>query len=504
MWSDCFLKLWLPVLCLAACCTGCAYSNVTRDADRHPVVNTGVGATILYPGQGPTMPPVHPGYQLPGAAPEPGDPGARGPHGQPVPVARGTIGGTPTTTAQQGQGSSTTSSGNGGVSFIGGSEVDEDTFRKVTQEPRWLKYLLAPFAIAAYPFKAAYNAATRDDGPPPAPLAPHEAAPQVPPPAPVDVQTQYEQSQLEALERELGGQPSSQPAVSAPASPPLIRRPAPTGNSISAELAALQRGIAPKIPGEPETAQQMSSGSAAPQPSPVQQPSSTGAVQSNEAEWPPSSAPQTGKSSQRGGIADQVTDRDGDGRPDHWIYHHGGQTVRELFDEDADGAPDRYVFYQAETGEKSREEEDTNLDGQVDSWLEYQSGEVARHRRDTNGDGFLDTWSFYRAGELARQERDLNADGFRDRVGFYRNGRLAREEDDRNGDGRPDRVTLFDEEERILQRDEDRNGDGVVDLRSFYSEGRLIRRELLDEDVEESIEEDELASAAWSSGEEAE
>lgn len=498
MRSDSLLRLWLPVLCIAACCTGCAYSDVTTDADRHPVVNTGVGATILYPGQGPTMPPVHPGYRLPGAAPQPGDPGARGPHGQPLPVPQGSIGGTPTTTTQQGQGSSATSSGNGGVSFIGGSEVNEDTFRKINQEPRWLKYLLAPFAIAAYPFKAAYNAATRDDGPPPPPPARRGAAPQPPTSGPVDVQSQYEQSQLEALERELAGQSSSQPAVSAPASPPLIRRPAPTGNSISAELAALQRGIAPKIPGEPETAPQGSSGSAAPQPS------SAGAVQSNEAEWPPSSAAQTGQSGQRGGIADQVTDRDGDGRPDHWIYRHDGQTVRELFDEDADGAPDRYVFYQAETGEKSREEEDTNLDGQVDSWLEYQGGQIARHRRDTNGDGFLDTWSFYRGGELARQERDLNADGFRDRVGFYRDGRLAREEDDRNGDGRPDRVTLFDDEERILQRDEDRNGDGVVDLRSFYSEGHLVRRELLDEDAPEAIEEDELASAAWSSGEEAE
>jgi hypothetical protein len=89
-------------------------------------------------------------------------------------------------------------------------------------------------------------------------------------------------------------------------------------------------------------------------------------------------------------------------------------------------------------------------------------------------------------------------------VGFYQDGRLVREEDDRDGDGRPDRVTLFDEQERIRQRDEDRNGDGIVDLRSFYSEGRLIRRELLEEESEERIEEEDLASAAWQSGEEVE
>ena len=58
----------------------------------------------------------------------------------------------------------------------------------------------------------------------------------------------------------------------------------------------------------------------------------------------------------------------------------------------------------------------------------------------------------------------------------------------------------FDGQERILQRDEDRNGDGIVDLRSFYEEGRLIRRELVEEDSAEQIEEEELASSAWSSG----
>ena len=465
-------RSWLPVLCLAAC-VGCAYSNVKTDGDRHPVVNTGVGATILYPGQGPAMPAAHPAYQLPGGAPAPAAAGS------------GTIGGAPTSTSQQGAGTSSSSSGGGGITFIGGTDMDQDAHRQSRNEPRWLKYVLAPFALAAYPFKAAYNVVTRDDGPPPPRPAAGPGEPTFPPPAPADVQTEYERNQLQALESELAGRGGSQPAVgyvNAPAPPPRMERPAPTGDSISAELAALQRGIPPKMAGDSSASQ--------PEPSAVPQ--------------QPRSAPEVNETDHRGGVADQVTDRNGDGRPDHWIYRHDGQPVRELFDEDADGAPDRNVFYQTETGEKSREEEDTNLDGQIDSWLEYQNGQIARHRRDTNGDGFLDTWSFYSGGELTRQERDLNADGFRDRVGFYREGRLAREEEDRNGDGRPDRVTLFDEEERILQRDEDRNGDGVVDLRSFYSEGRLIRRELLDEDVEESIEEEELASTAWSSDEEAE
>jgi hypothetical protein len=487
-----FLRSWCLPLCLAACLS-CAHSNIKVDDDKHPVFNTGVGATILYPGQSPAMPPAHPGHQLPGGAPIPAQPGAREPHGQPLPAPSGTIGGAPTSTVHRGPGSTASSSGGGGITFIGGSEVDEDTYTEMRAEPWWRKYLLAPFAIAAYPFVAVWNAATGDDGPPPTRTAAAPTAPSLPPPAPVDVQTGYERSQLEALERELAGQSGGQPTASRPPPAPRIERLPPSGDSISAELAALQRGIPPRIPGAPGTVQQARSARSEAQPSGVHQQARSARSEAG-----------AGATQPRRGIADQVTDRNGDGRPDHWVYHHAGQPVRELFDEDADGAPDRHVYYQAETGEKSREEEDTNLDGRIDSWLEYQNAKIARHRRDTDGDGFLDTWSFYRGGKLARQERDLNADGFRDRVGFYQDGRLVREEEDRDGDGRPDRVTLFDEQERILQRDEDRNGDGIVDLRSFYSEGRLIRRELVDEESEERIEEEDLASAAWQSGEEVE
>jgi hypothetical protein len=478
-----FYRSWFLASSLALC-VGCAYANVKQDGDRHPVVNTGVGATILYPGQGPAMPPAHPGHQLPGGAPLPGEAGARGPQGQPLPAPGGTLGGAPTSTVQQGPGSSASSSGGGGITFIGGSGVNEDTHEEYRQEPRWLKYLLAPVAIVAYPFRALWDAVSGDDGPPPSQTVADPVDPTLPPPAPVDVQTEYEQNQLEALERELAGQGGSPPTMARSAPPPKFQRLAPTGSSIADELGALQRGIPPRIPGAPGTMQQARS-----------EPGASGGRPQARSE------PEASETTHRGGIADQVTDRNGDGRPDHWIYRHNGQPVRELFDEDADGAPDRHVFYEIETGEKSREEEDTNLDGRVDSWLEYENGKVSRHRRDTNGDGFLDSWSFYRGGELTRQEQDLNANGFRDRVGFYEGGLLVREEEDRNGDGRPDQLTLFDEQERIQQRDEDRNGDGIVDLRSFYSEGRLMRRELIEEESDQRIEEEELASSAWSGGE---
>ena len=158
---------WLLALSLLAC-VGCAYSNVNVDDDDHPVFNTGVGARIMLPGESSAMPPAHPGYQLPGGVPVPGQVGARGPQGQPLPAPSpapsGSIGGAPTSTVHRGPGSTTSSSGGGGITFIGGSEIDEDTRTEIREEPKWLKYLLAPFAIAAYPFTATWNAITRDDG----------------------------------------------------------------------------------------------------------------------------------------------------------------------------------------------------------------------------------------------------------------------------------------------------------------------------------------------------
>lgn len=488
-----------PLVCILALAlsagVGCAYTNVKNDDDDHPVFNTGVGARILMPGESSAMPPVHPGYQLPGSTPVPGQVGARGPHGQPLPapqpVPSATIGGAPTTNVQSGPGSTSSvqrgpgpasaSSGGSEITFIGGSEIDKDTHEELRQEPRFLKYLLAPFAIAAYPFTAAWKAITKDDGPPPARASEDPQSATLRRPPPVDVQTAYEQGQLEALERELAGQAGPAPAPTGAMREPRFNRPTPSGDSIAAELAALQRGIPPKLP----------AGSSAVR----SEPQASEVHRESDAEAQPS------EPARRGGVADQVTDRNGDGRPDHWVYRQGGKRVRELFDENADGTPDRYIYYQDESGENRREEEDTNLDGEIDSWLEYRNGKVVRHRRDTDGDGFLDTWSFYRAGQLTRQERDLNGDGYRDRVGFYENGRLTREEEDRNGDGRADRVTRYDDQERILQRDDDRDGDGIVDLRSFYSEGNLVRRELIEQGAGERIEKDALASSAWSDSE---
>lgn len=446
---------------------GCAYSNVQRDIERTPTINTGAGATVLMPGQGaPMLPPeaymnAPPGVQsarTPGALgqPAPGAPAPGQPNPAPVPYAGapgyaqpGMPGGPPIATSPN-------------ISFIGGVDVDEKRHQEFRQEPLIVKALLAPFAVVAYPFKKAYEALQGD----PEPVVMPEAAQRAPQTA-SDYDRAFEEAQLRELERQLapgGGAPTGAAPHAAPsyaAAPPYsAARTRPS--SISDELARLRNQVQPRG--------QLAAPAAS----------------------PPGTAPQ------RRAVADRVGDRDRDGRPDHWQYRDGETLVRELFDEDGDGRVDRTLRYDASSGERSRLEEDSDHDGRVDSWVEYRNGAVHRRRADTDGDGEPDAWTFYRSGEIARHEQDRDGDGFRDRISFYDGGLLVRETEDRSGDGRPDQITWYDTAEQPTRRDEDRDGDGVVDVRSFYEDGRLARRELADEGAAgEAIEEEQLRSEGW-------
>ncbi len=401
-----------PVSCIG-------YSDVKRDTDRHPRVDTGVSATILYPGQAP--PPM-------GWPPATGAPG----QSAPAPAGSSSAGGA-------------SSGSSAGPVMIGGAESDETRHKDVHSEPLWYHPLWAPFAIVLYPIRKVRDWLSRDEAP-----APVESSAAPPPPAPrQDVQAAYERAQLEALRRQI----ESQGAAPPPAPGPVAGAPSPgPSSSIAAELEALRRragGGAPSATGGTETWRP-----AAPLPRPPTPPA---------------------------GVADRVHDRNDDGRPDHWQYRDGGQLVREVFDDDADGTPDRTVFYEPKSGETLRVEEDANHDGRVDSWAYYEDGHLARRRADADGDGAVDHWTFHRGDRLLRDERDTNGDGFRDRVDVYENGKLVRRDEDRDGDGRADRVTRFDASGAPSELEEDRDGDGRVDVRSSYRKGRLVRRELLSE-----------------------
>jgi len=410
--------------------------TTTDGVYRTPIVERGVCATILMPGE--TMP-----------MPEPGEsPGCQG----------------------------------GYTSIAGGGVVEESQKTTKTEAHPVVKALSAPFVVLLLPFKLVAAGAGKlgdmvnpDDEVPMDPRLRKRQA-QV---GKVDPQTTHEQQQLSALERELeqrGGKVeshSSGPAMgagTASSNMPTNAAQPRSRLSIADELAALRGGDA-----------------AAEAVAPV-----AGAAVALAAPLAPSAS--------AGPPADRVLDRDGDGRPDHWIHLSQGRPARELFDDNGDGAPDRTVVREPASGQEQRVEEDRNGDGRPDVIAEYKDGQLARVRRDTDFDGSPDAWSFYRAGQLAREEQDPDGDGFRNRVALYQDGRLVAEHEDRDADGRVDRLTRYDAEQRVLQRDEDQDGDGLVDARAYYESGRLVRRELVSESVGDAIEDEEdLSSAAWSS-----
>jgi hypothetical protein len=336
------------------------------------------------------------------------------------------------------------------VTFLGGSEMDEERHQEYREEPVWAKYALWPFAVAAAPFKAAAEALRDDeDSGPPLPQ-PEAASPRT---APAPPRTDYETARLQSLERELDERLAREgPADPVPPTPSAVHS-AQRPLSIAEELAALRRTPAPPPPRAPEAA-------------PVRESRIEPDHQTRQLDPGP--------------IAHGIVDRNGDGRVDHWIFRERGEIVRESFDEDFDGAVDRTLHYDLATHQVRRVEEDSDHDGAIDSWTDYRDGAPARRRADGDRDGLVDTWSFYRDGEVARLERDTTGDGFRDRVSFYAEGRLRREEQDLNGDGHPDVTTHYDAEERVGRREEDRDGDGRVDVISHYDSGRLTRRELID------------------------
>ncbi len=179
--------------------------------------------------------------------------------------------------------------------------------------------------------------------------------------------------------------------------------------------------------------------------------------------------------------ARDVADRNGDGKPDLWVYYDGQKRMREVLDENHDGRADRVLHYQDGTA-LVRSEEDLDGDGRMETVSLYDAGQIVRKRTDSDGDGQSDSWSFFKAGELARHELDRNRDGFRDLVLIYQAGQLSREEEDRNGDGRPDLVTHYRNGE-VTERHEDLDYDGTTDVASYYEDGKLVRRELTSEQV---------------------
>ena len=140
----CTLVLHITLLLVVAGLTGCLYADVKKNIDRNPVVDTGVGASVIMPGQ--TAPA--------GTGPEGG--------------GAATSGSVPLTT-------------------IGRSGIDEQKNMSAHEESLWMKYAALPFALLAAPFKAAADAARGEPEPgPPVPNTSAEPPPAEPLPPPLD------------------------------------------------------------------------------------------------------------------------------------------------------------------------------------------------------------------------------------------------------------------------------------------------------------------------------
>ncbi len=393
----------LAVCAMSALLAGCiGFADTEGDSDRHPKVAHGTSATIIMPNQGGQVGMPAWTTAQPGAPATPGS----APHGTSNPQ---TANATPP------------SSGSGGnMTYIGGGEEDAEKHQTFESEPVFWKYVVAPFALVAYPFVKLYDVVA--GAPEPGPALPSKTgavhAPQH------QVARDYERQQLEALERQLE-QPNP-PRAQTPATFPtrvenrLGTRESPS-LSIADELAALRQQRAPR-------------------------------TQTTAHRSAPNSA----------SVADQVSDTNGDGRADRWLTRRNGEIAEAA--------------------------EDTDGDGRADSWAYYESGQIARRRADADRDGKVDTWSFFRDGELYRHEEDTQGQGFRTRTSYFDRGRLVRTQEDTDGDGRLDRVARFDDAQQISEVDQDTDGDGIVDMRSYYKEGRLARREVIEPDAGSQVE----------------
>ena len=156
-----------------------------------------------------------------------------------------------------------------------------------------------------------------------------------------------------------------------------------------------------------------------------------------------------------------------------------GSRIAKTLDADRDGRPEIVIAMDGQTGQLLTRSEDTNYDGALDSTTVYDdTGEIAGLEEDTNHDGVADRWTDYGQEVGGRVEVDRDFDGVRDGFYIYENGTLAYEEHDTNNDGVIDRRVEYAARRRALEL-EDRDFNGGMDFKTFYDEREIpIRTEL--------------------------
>jgi hypothetical protein len=430
----------LPILLvlsvsLAAC--GVGYKNGSQE--QRPEIITGMGATVMYPGEaGPAMPgsaigPAGSNSSSSGSTVPGTTSGSSNSSGTGVPDNGGSGTGSHSGTSSS-NGSGSGSGGNPGGSNLTmiGQTTEEASNSTETKE------FLPIGPLFGYPFWfLGQSLGDKADEAKKQQMEPKPTAAEPPHPRTADdVERDRLQRENDALRQELE-QRASAPVTSAP--------PAPRA-AIGDELAALERSLDRR--GGATTPPPVAAAAPARKPLLPQEP---------------------------GLGAPETRDRNGDGKPDEWLYSANGRPVTDALDDDFDGRVDRIQHFDSK-GRLVSSDEDLNGDGVMETTSIYEDGQLVRRRTDSNGDGQADTWSFYKNNELIRTEIDKNGDGFRDVVTIYSHGKVEREEEDRNGDGRPDVVTLY-RDGQIVEKREDLDFDGMPDVVSHYENGKLVSRE---------------------------
>jgi len=381
--------LLLMLACFSLACGGTTSGAVYRT----PMVERGVCATILMPGQ--TLP-----------MPEPGE----------------------------------TSGCQGGYTSIAGGGVVEEGQKSTKTEPHpVMKVLGAPFAILFLPFKLLATGAEKlgdavntDDE---VPLDPRLRSKQAQV-AKVDPQAQHEQEQLSALERQLerrgGSTRMSQSGPAIGAGTASSAAPLPPRSSIAAELAALRGGA-----GDAATAPQATAQTAA----------LAGAARHAPSAVPANPADRVldrdgdGQADHwiylsQGRPAREQFDDNGDGAPDRTLLRDPASGEQQRVEEDRNGDGVADILSEYKGGQLARIRRDTDLDGAPDAWSFYRAGQLAREEQDPDGDGFRNRVALYQEGRLRLEREDRDGDGRVDRLTRYdAEERMAQRDEDQDGDG---------------------------------------------------------------------
>lgn len=137
-------------------------------------------------------------------------------------------------------------------------------------------------------------------------------------------------------------------------------------------------------------------------------------------------------------------------------------------------------------GDRLLQRSDSNGDGEADvfkQFLDYPDPDnpaVTKRRLeklmiDVNFDGRVDmAREFDELGELKLERSDVNLDGTIDVVSYYDNGELAKKEL-LNGGDKIEATRFYNESGQLLRVEKDTNNDGKTDYWEYYEQGVLDR-----------------------------